>query len=204
MAMRNLASKLQPSTAAVNRAAHQNSFAVSRSLRLAIAPAESIRGSRVRILSSMRPISRSPSLSDLHSSDLTERDERVRAQVMMCPKKSRRDYGTVPSAMASSFGSSSLEEAEPTGTWNSPVRHAPSDSLQEEDYDKWTMMSGYVPSNRNDFEDASTNSLGSILSPFHRSSAEQVMAMMDESYYYASYRARNHAASSPSEDREKR
>jgi hypothetical protein len=198
MTMRNLASKVRAcAVVAVNKAARQKRVVAeaSRSRILSCATAGSNGCGRVRTVSSMPTFNRSPSLNDLHLTDHSERKERIRAQVMMCPKKARREYGTnVDSTMMltstpSSF--SSLEEPRSTGTWNSPVRHAPSDSLQEDNYDRRTVMAGYVPN----ADEGSASSPGNDVAPFDRSSAEVVMSMMETSYYYASYRARNHVSS---------
>jgi hypothetical protein len=200
MTIRNLASKLSATAAAFNNAAP---YTVSRSSRIH-ALAGSACDSNVRLLSSMRPMSRSPSSSELHGTDSLELEERIRPQVLMCPKRSRRVYGTVSSPLMSSTSSSlsSLDDAEYTRTWNAPVRHAPQDSLREDDYDQWTVMAGYIP-NGKDIESVSPNMVGDYVSPFDRSSAEQVMTMMDTSYYYASHRARNHASSSSAEEQGK-
>lgn len=197
MTLRNLASKIRVTAPSFNSAGRQLPHNVSRSSKIQAIAGTSC-DSTFRMQSSMRPMNRSPSSGELHHHgvDSSDREDRTRSQVFMCPKKSRRSY----------YGTVALDDPANARTWNSPVRHAPHDSLQEEDYDQWTSMAGYVPNKDMDSLSVPNYTVGDnyVPSPFDRSSAEQVMAMMESSYYYASYRARNHASSSSEEERGKR
>mmetsp|Transcript_4681 Transcript_4681/g.7270 ORF Transcript_4681/g.7270 Transcript_4681/m.7270 type:complete len:187 (-) Transcript_4681:186-746(-) len=137
---------------------------------------------------SLRP---GASFSDGYSSDNEKSEDERKGRgnspgyyvKVMSPNKSRRSYATVSPYAADEIATTSE-------TTHSPMRHIPPpyDSFYEasyfkEDYDEWDNLTGYIPS----------SSVLSGKEQIFDQSAEQVLTMLDTSYYHASYRARGQA-----------
>ncbi len=139
---------------------------------------------------------------------------------IMCPKSnsSHRSFGTAPPHPPQLEAAATLTVAATTS--QSPIRHSiPSESLEEassiyrhehheltEDYDELSHLSGYVtagmettipviqPPVATDSEIDVVSDYEEELSPTFvlSSSAEQMLTMMNTSYYHASYQAHDH------------